>query len=100
MCKRHTVEKEWCATADTTLRCSHTLVGCGASTILALAPDPIMLAYLRSAALLALILLAVMVADACSEALLALAPVPIMLAYLRSAALLAPALLAVMVADA
>ena len=64
MCKRHTVKKVWCATADTTLRCSHILVGSGASTILALAPDPVMLAYLRSAALLALGLAAVMVADA------------------------------------
>ena len=59
-----------------------------------------MLAYLRSAALLAPALDTVMVADACSEALLALAPDPIMLAYLRSAALLARDLLAVMVADA
>ena len=100
MCKRHTVEKVWYATADMTLRCSHILVGYGASTILALAPDTVMLAYLRSAALLAPALDAVMVADACSEALLALAPDPIMLAYLRSAALLARALLAVMVADA
>ena len=59
-----------------------------------------MLAYLRSVALLARALLAVMVADACPEALLALAPPAIMLAYLRSVALLALALAAVMVADA
>ena len=59
-----------------------------------------MLAYLRSAALLARDLDTVMVADACSKALLALAPDPIMLAYLRSAALLALILAAVMVADA
>ena len=59
-----------------------------------------MLAYLRSAALLARALAAVMVADACSEALLAPAPDPVMIAYLRSVALLARTLAAVMVAYA
>ena len=51
-----------------------------------------MLAYLRSAALLARALDAVMVADACPEALLAMAPSAVMLAYLRATTILALAL--------
>ena len=59
-----------------------------------------MTAYLQSAALLALALLAVAVADACAPAYLALVPMSVVLAYLQSAALLALALYALVVADA
>jgi hypothetical protein len=58
-----------------------------------------MTAYLQSAALLALALLAVAVADACAPAYLALVPMSVVLAYLQSAALLALALYALVVAD-
>ena len=59
-----------------------------------------MLAYLRSAALLAAALDTLVVADAGAPADLAHAPSAVMLAYRRSAALLAGALDAVVVADA
>jgi hypothetical protein len=56
--------------------------------------------YLRSPAFLALILDALVGADARPHALLALAPAAIMLAYLRPPAFLAPALVALVGADA
>ena len=59
-----------------------------------------MLAYLRSAAFLALALDALVGADARPQAFLARAPDAVMLAYLRSAAFLAPALDALVGADA
>ena len=57
-----------------------------------------MTAYLQSAALLALALYALVVADTCKPAYLALAPMSVILAYLQSATLLAP-LYAVVGAD-
>ena len=54
----------------------------------------VMLAYLRSAAFLALALLALVGADARPQALLSRAPDAVMLTYLRSPAFLARALLA------
>jgi hypothetical protein len=84
MPKLHIIE--CCRTRQHTERCPsqivRILVECGTSTLLALAPHSVMLAYRSSAALLAL------------------APHAVMLAYLRSAALLARALDAVVVADA
>ena len=59
-----------------------------------------MLADLRSAALLALALDTVVVADAGAPAYLAHAPAAVMLAYLRSATVFALALGMVVVADA
>ena len=59
-----------------------------------------MLAYRRSATLLARALDTVVVADAGAPAYLALAPFAVMLAYRRSATLLAVALATVVVADA
>jgi hypothetical protein len=61
----------------------------GTPAYLALAPYAVMLAYLRSATLLALVLLTVVVADAGAPAYLAHTPLAVMLADLRSATLLA-----------
>ena len=64
----------------------------------ALAPDAVMLAYLRSPAFLALALVALVGAYARPQALLALAPDAVMLAYARSPAFLAQILPAAMLA--